>query len=100
VIEYGTNRTTLTINDHYFEGNIDKTMVQKTVRIKVSGVEQETTAFLEFSDSLRQLRQDGRLTHDPEDKTTLPSFTIHYPKADKGTYFIILNWCEDMVKSG
>ena len=98
-MQFGKSKTMLTIRDHYFEGNIDSTILQKTVRVKIADVQTETKTFLEFTDNIRELRASDVLTYDPEDKSTLPSFTIQYPRIDKGSYFIILNWCETVVKS-
>jgi hypothetical protein len=85
--------------DHVFKGEIDKTIVQYTSRISVASTEQETAQFLAFSDMLRELKAADVLTSNRDDRTTLPSFTIEYPKQDYGSYFVILNWCEKVVQS-
>lgn len=98
-MQYGQKKTSIILVDHIFKGEIDKTIVQYTTRIAVEDVQNETSEFLKFSDMLRELREKGTLTWDKTDKTTLPSFTIHYPKEDAGSYFVILNWCESIVQS-
>lgn len=101
-MQFGQRKTSLdsrlTIVDKYFRGEVAHSMIQHTTRILVANIQEETSEFLNFSNMLRKLREDGVLTWDKEDKTTTPSFSIQYSK-DAGAYFVVLNWCENMLNS-
>lgn len=102
-MQFGQKKTslhsTMALIDHVFRGEVDKTIVQYTNRVAVLDPQAETTEYLNFSEMLRNLRKEGKLTWDKTDKTTMPSFSIHYPKEDNGNYFVVLNWCEIVVAS-
>ena len=102
-MQFGQRKTTLetslTLIDKYYEGEISRTVIQHTSRVRVSGPEDEAAEYLNFSEMLRQLRSQGVLTWDQDDKSTLPSFTIKYPAEDGGFYQVILTWCENVLES-
>jgi hypothetical protein len=102
-MQFGQKKTTveskLTLIDKIYMGEVSHTIVQHTSRVRVASAQDEMTEYLNFSEMLRGLRLKGLLLFDKEDKTTLPSFTIIYPKEDAGYYQVVLNWCENMIQS-
>ena len=102
-MQFGQKKTTieskLTLIDKVYMGEVSHTIVQHTSRIRVASSQEEMTEYLNFSEMLRELRQKGLLLFDKEDKSTLPSFTIIFPKEDAGYYQVVLNWCENVIKS-
>lgn len=103
-MQFGQKKTsissTLSLIDKYYAGKVSLTVVQYTDRIRVNTVQEEAAEFLNFSNKLRELREKNQLTYDTDDKTTLPSFRIQYPKEKtKDDYFVILSWCETVVES-
>lgn len=90
----------VSIVEDVFKGEVTKSFHQYFIRIKVDDSQGETAEYLKFTDKLRELRDTKRIYVDADDRQTIPAFMIHYPKKDiDGSYFVILNWCELMVKS-
>ena|ERR1017187_83438 len=102
-LQFGQKKTSieskLTLIDKIYMGEVSHTIIQHTSRIRVSSPQEEMTEYLNFSEMIRELRRKGTLLFDKEDKTTLPSFTIIYPKEDAGYYQVVLNWCENVIQS-
>lgn len=108
-MNYGTQETaimdkdgsTISLVEDVYRGEVSHAFQHFFVRIKVENTQEETAEYLTFTDRLRELRSLKQLYIDPEDRQSLPAFIVHYPKKDiDGSYFVILNWCEYMVKSG
>lgn len=103
-MQFGQKKTritsTMTLIDKFYAGEISLTVVQYSERVRVAAPQEEASEFMNFSNKIRELRESDRLTYDTDDKTTLPSFRIQYPKEKtKDGYFVILSWCETVVES-
>ena len=107
-MNFGTKKTgaaskdgsVVSIVEDVFKGEVTKSFHQYSIRVKVENSQGETAEYLKFTDKLRELRDSKRIYVDVDDRQTIPAFMIHYPKKDiDGSYFVILNWCELMVKS-
>jgi len=61
----------------------------------VANKTEETSAYLKFSDDLNKKRDSGMLLILKDDPSTIPSFSIKFPKTNiDGRYFIIKQWTE------
>lgn len=90
-----TEGSTVTIIESVHKGQIAKRIKHFRVRIKVPDTQSETAEYLKFSDEIRMKREEGVLTSDKEDRTTLPSFVLEFPKHNEdGSYFILKCWSE------
>jgi hypothetical protein len=107
-MEYGRQETGVTDDDgsvisrveNMYRGEVANSFQHFYLRVKVEGSQGETAEYLKFTDKMRELRDKKQLYIDPDDKQTIPAFMILYPKKNiDNSYFVILNWCEYLVKS-
>ena len=103
MILFGQKKTSIEsrmqLVDKIYQGNVTRSYIENEQRVSVNSAEEEMTEFLNFSEKLRVLKKDGLLVSDRDDKATWPNFTIYYPKEDRGYYYVILFWCENVVLS-
>lgn len=98
-MKYGTTKTTYLLSnlgttmvkvEKYRNEEVERSMKQYRVRVKVNGSQDEMTEYIRFTDEVAKLREEGALTYDKEDPSTRPMFIIDYPKENiDGSYFVI-----------
>lgn len=100
MMEFGTEKTTSIVGNtiiseirKYYMGEVAKSLRNHRIKVKVINAQDEMKEFIQFTDELNKLRQQGKLAVDKDDATTYPAFIIQYPKEDlNGTYFIIKSY--------
>lgn len=102
--KYGSSRSTTITDDNdstrtpvevFRDGDVVKSYIHQTKRIKVNSVKEEMSEYIRFSDQLQRLKEAGLLFTWVKDVKTIPSFTIDYGNHDDSKeYFVELSWAE------